>query len=70
MIRLKRENGYGNSNVKEVNELIDKYLPVGSVDKCVIKEFVYDYERLIDVIDGRAVFGHPDGSEVRRIKLY
>jgi hypothetical protein len=70
MIVYSKEGGYGKQDTKEVKEVIDKYLPVGSRDKVTLLEFLYDYECLMRVIEGRQfIFRHEDGSEVRRIKL-
>lgn len=71
MISYCHENGYGNVDVKEVRDVIDRHLPVGSVDKVMLLELLYDYEVLRNVIDGKnCLFRHPDQSETRRIKLY
>ena len=71
MINYTREGGYGNQDVSEARLVIDRHLPVGSEDKVVLLELLYDYEVLLRVINGEgAVYGHPDGSETRRIKLY
>jgi len=65
------ENGYGNVDLKEVREVIEKYLPVGSRDKVILLEMLYDYECLKRVIEGNgSIFRHEDRSETRRIKLY
>ena len=72
MIVYTAEAGYGNQDVKEVREVIDKYLPVGSRDKVVLLEFLHDYEVLKDIVQGdkNCIYRHADRSETRRVKLY
>ena len=65
------EGGYDKQDLKEVREVIDKHLPVGSRDKVVLLEFLHDYEVLQMVIQGKnCIYRHEDRSETRRIKLY
>lgn len=71
MISYSYEGGYGNNDVVEARKVIDQYLPVGSRDKVILLELLYDYEVLLKVIRGEGcVYRHPDGSETRRIKFY
>lgn len=69
-IVYRRENGYDNADLKAVEEILDRVLPPGSLDKVALKALLYDYGVLRAVIDGKAIFGHPDGSETRRLRLY
>lgn len=64
------EGGYGNQDLKEARAVIDKHLPAGSSDKVTLLVLLHDYEVLLRVIEGKAVFRHVDGSETQRIKLY
>lgn len=71
MICYTHGGGYGNQDLKEVREVIERHLPVGSRDKVVLLELLHDYECLRRVIEGQGcLFRHEDGSETRRVKLY
>ncbi len=70
MLVYKRENGYGKQDLDEVREVIHRVCGVGSKDKVILLELLYDYEVLLRVIDGEAIFRHEDRSEARRLKLY
>jgi hypothetical protein len=71
MIVLTKQGGYGNTNLIEAKEVIDKCLKPGSMDKVILMELLYDYERMLDVIHGRnCIYQHEDGSQTCRIKLY
>lgn len=71
MIIYSKEGGYGNQDLKEAREIIERNTSVGSRDKVILLELLYDYEVLRKVINGEAcIFRHSDGSEVRRIKFY
>ncbi len=69
MIRYTHENGYANIDLKEAKEAIDT-LKSGSMDKVTLLCLLYEYECLLRVIDGKACFGHSDGSETRRVKIW
>lgn len=65
---LTHEAGYGNCEITELRQLIEGQ--AHTVTRHRLMDLLGDYERLLQVIDGKAVFRHPDGSETRRIKLY
>ncbi len=69
MLKYTHLGGYGNINLKEAEEAI-QLLPPGSIKKITLMELLYDYECLLSVIDGKACFGHDDGSETIRIKVW
>lgn len=70
MIHYSHEGGYGNENIQEAREVVEKYLPVGSGDKVIMLSLLYDYKILRKVVDGEAMFSHEDGSKTIRIKFY
>lgn len=69
MVVLTHEGGYGNVDSEAVQEVIAR---VGAAnDRVVLRDLLYDYECLRNVIEGKGtLFRHADGSETRRIKLY
>ncbi len=70
MIVYTHEGGYGNVNVKQLDDII-RALPMEHPGRQDLIDLLYNYECLMRVIEGKGhIFRHEDGSETRRIKIY
>lgn len=69
MMRYSREQGYAKTDHKTDVEDVLKTASLNAHERMTIRCLLYDYEVLLKVIDGNAIFGHPDGSHVQRFKL-
>lgn len=70
MIIYSHEGGYANVDLKAVDKAI-RSLPLNTPGRQDLLEVMYQYEVLLSIIEGKnCVFGHKDGSQTRRIKIW